>query len=269
MIMKKYIKFLCLSILVGISVSSCLKSGLEDLPAFDLKDITGVQRVEYRFVSDETSPVDGDKVVKFVTLVHNATIDAEAQEVKIQVSTPAPSEVFPMEEKQKVSNTNIAVMVSISTAAQISPIGDAPKFGVPGDWSKPNSYLVKAADGSTKEWTVEVEPLPIVNQYEGEYNAVGVDDDGNAFSMSKYLSSVDESTCQTGLSVYGDYGYTMQIKVLPDNSIEFTPTGESAGIEGAYGLTAGTENSYNPTTKTYTLNYFVGPYVFSETLTLK
>lgn len=47
-------------------------------------------------------------------------------------------------------------MASISTAARLTPLDGAPKLGVPGDWSKPNKYLVTAASGAQKEWTIEV-----------------------------------------------------------------------------------------------------------------
>ena len=50
------------------------------------------------------------------------------------------------------------VAVTISTAAIIKPIGDAPKLGVPGDWTKDNQYEVTAADGTKKTWTIVVEP---------------------------------------------------------------------------------------------------------------
>jgi hypothetical protein len=153
--MKKYIKIVFVAILF-ISVTSCLKYGLEDLPEFDLKDITGIQRVEYRFVSDEISPVDGERIVKFVSLGKIATINEEAATVSIDVSVPAASATFPETERANCSQSNIAVMVSVSTAARISPIGEAPLFGVPGDWTKANKYVVTAADGSQKEWTVEI-----------------------------------------------------------------------------------------------------------------
>ncbi|WP_341216879.1 hypothetical protein [uncultured Wocania sp.] len=159
---KMKIKYLILIVLMlPLTLTSCLKSDLEDLPEFDLKDIVGVQRVEYRYVSDEVSPVDGEKVVKFVTLSHSTTIDDTTNKVTLQVSVPAASENFSETERNNVSKSNIAVMVSISTAAIIKPVGDAPLLGVPGDWSAPNSYTVWAADGTSKNWTIEVENLSL------------------------------------------------------------------------------------------------------------
>ena len=61
---------------------------------------------------------------------------------------------FPKEEVDKVNKNNLVVILGISTAAIIAPAPDAPKLGVPGDWSKPNKYVVKAANKSMAEWTV-------------------------------------------------------------------------------------------------------------------
>ncbi len=155
MIMKRYSIII---VILAMSLTSCLKSGLEDLPEFEGKDITGVTRVQYWFVGERVSEASGQKIVEFIDLQQNpaAVIDAENATVKISVAVPAANTVFTEAERTKCSNKNMVVIVGLSTAARISPVGGAPKFGVPGDWSKPNKYKVTAADGSSKEWTVEV-----------------------------------------------------------------------------------------------------------------
>lgn len=152
--MKQYI-FSLLFILT--TMTSCLNSGLDDLPEFEEASITGVQKVEYRFVSDQISPSDNKPIVKFVDFPRTTTVDAEKRVVSIDVTVPAanPSS-FPQAERDKCSTSELAVMISISTAARVFPIGDAPLFGKPGDWSKPNKYSVQAADGTKKEWTVQI-----------------------------------------------------------------------------------------------------------------
>lgn len=152
--MKKYSYLLCLSFLFALT--SCLNSNLDDLPEFEENEITGVQRVEYRYVSDEVSQASGQNIVKYVTLTNKATIDKDARHVGIEVTVPAAGASFPDAEHAKCSTKEIAVMVSLSTAARLTPVGDAPKLGVPGDWSKPNKYVVTAANGDTAEWTVEI-----------------------------------------------------------------------------------------------------------------
>lgn len=138
-------------------MTSCLTAGLDDLPEFEGADITGVQKVEYRFVSDQISPSDNKPIVKFVDFSRTASIDEKSRTVSIDVTVPAAnSSTFPEVERQKCSTSELVVMVSISTAARIFPIGNAPSFGKPGNWSKPNKYMVHAADGSKKEWTVQI-----------------------------------------------------------------------------------------------------------------
>lgn len=155
--MKKYSYLLCLSFLFGLT--SCLNNNQDDLPAFEENEITGVQKVEYRYISDEVSAASGQQVVKYVTLtIDNAkkAVDKDVKHVSIEVTVPKVSASFPDAERTKCSTKEIAVMVSLSTAARITPVGDAPKFGVPGDWTKPNKYVITAANGDTAEWTVEI-----------------------------------------------------------------------------------------------------------------
>ena len=138
-------------------MTSCLKGGLEDLPEYEEADIVGIQRVEYRYYSSNVSNIDGEYIVKKVTLGSNATI--EDTTVSIDVTVPVAEGDFTEEERAKVSLDNIAVMASISTAARVTPLDGSPKLGVPGDWSKPNKYLVTAANGNEKEWTIQVVAL--------------------------------------------------------------------------------------------------------------
>ncbi len=156
MIMKKY-GFL-LTIILAMIFSSCLKNGLDDLPEFEDNEITSVRRIEYRFISDEISAASGQKIVKFIELKQNpaAVIDKDNASVKISIDVPPINSVFTQTHRDNCSKENIVVIVGLSTAAKISPLNGAPKLGVPGDWSKPNKYKVTAADGTTKEWTIEV-----------------------------------------------------------------------------------------------------------------
>lgn len=38
----------------------------------------------------------------------------------------------------------------------MSPVGDSSQLGVPADWSKLNRYVVQAANGNKKDWTIEI-----------------------------------------------------------------------------------------------------------------
>lgn len=132
--------------------SSCLNHDLEELPTYDGNDITSVVSVYHRYYSNTTIPIsNAKKVLQKQLQVTSSNIDKKNKTVSIQVKIPTN---FPKEEVDKVNKNNLVVILGISTAAIIAPAPDAPKLGVPGDWSKPNKYVVKAANGSTSEWTV-------------------------------------------------------------------------------------------------------------------
>lgn len=258
-------KIIYLLVILAFSATSCIEWGLEELPAYDEVEITDFD-LEHRYTSANANGVES---VVFTTLNTAVDINSENASITVTPSIPAPTSVFTQDIRRSIALTNIAGYVKLSPAAKIEPLNGAPELGIPGDFSTERQYRVTAADGKTsKVWTISVNPLPIINQYEGEYHATGIDDEGAPFEMDKFLSTVDESISETGMAWYGDWGYTIQIKVLSDNSIEIIPTGASTGL-GTAGLTAGKENKYNPSTKTFTLNYFIGPYIFSETLVLK
>ena len=140
--------------------TSCLKSGLEDLPAFTDADITNIY-FEYRYQDPNDLWIDGTAKVKYVTLVvATKTIDAAARTVTVTITVPAASGAFTATERAKVALTNLVGMTSISTAAKIEPVEGAPQLGKPGDFSAPRKYLVTAADGTTKKtWTITVTAL--------------------------------------------------------------------------------------------------------------
>lgn len=132
--------------------SSCLNHDLEELPTYDGNDITSVVSVYHRYYSNTTIPIsNAKKVLQKQLQVTSSNIDKKNKTVSIQVKIPTN---FPKEEVDKVNKNNLVVILGISTAAIIAPAPDAPKLGVPGDWSKPNKYVVTAANKSMAEWTV-------------------------------------------------------------------------------------------------------------------
>lgn len=140
--------------LVMISLSSCLTSGLDDLPVYEEAEITSVSAVRYRYISDDISPATGQKIVKEVNMTYTSEIDAEAAIVRISVTTP---ENFPETELNNLSTSaNLLVSVGLSTAARLAATNGSPDLGTPGDWSKPNTYTVEAANGKKKNWTIEI-----------------------------------------------------------------------------------------------------------------
>ena len=156
--MKTFSNLLIITLMFALS--SCLTSGLEDLPEFEYADITGVQKVEYRYISNEISTTDNQPIVKYVNLPRVTKIDKETRTVTLEVTVPAANaSSFPESERIKVSTSELCVMVTISTAAKITPLNGSPLLGVPGDWSKTNEYRVLAADGRVKDWKIQITKL--------------------------------------------------------------------------------------------------------------
>ncbi|GAB3553929.1 BT_3987 domain-containing protein [Spirosoma fluminis] len=91
------------------------------------------------------------------------------------------------------------------------------------------------------------------NNYEGNYQSTGTFNHptagARAINRPKTLSSIDETTSQTE---YADLGgsSTMWLKINADNTVTIIPKGTSAAATIQSGV-----NTYNPTTRTFTLNY--------------
>jgi len=241
-------------------LSSCLKEGLPKYPSFGGNFITKAY-VEYRWL-DSTNMYNGKAVVAYQGLtVVSQQIDSVNNVINIALAVPAPNGSFTNSQRQKVSQNNLWISFDVSTAATIAPAPGTPKAGFATDLTKPQSYVVTAANGQKRTWKIVVAPLPVINQYEGNYVETGYfthPTSPRALSMTKYLSSVDANTVVCDLADLGSNGYTMQIKVEPDNSCLVTilvngvPYGTAGGASGNQ---AGQTNQYFPATKTFILNY--------------
>lgn len=151
---------------LALCLSSCLKAGLDDnLPKFKDALITDVF-MEYRF-AHPTKTINGSPKVIVVNLnligkqlkriEDNPGAATDSAIFTVQV--PGTTEDFTTEERNKVSLANLVFMSNISPAAIMSAVEGAPRPGVPGDFSQPRKYQVKAADGTVRIWTVRVQEL--------------------------------------------------------------------------------------------------------------
>lgn len=140
-----YLKYVLL-LFTCLSFSSCLTSGLDELPAYedaDIKDFT----FEYRWMVKEGSSekLRVQKLNTEVTLGENNTVTC-------QITVPAANDVFTQDIRNQVTLSNLNAYCTISTAATITPIGDTPVLGKIGDFSKSDmQYEVVAADGKTRK----------------------------------------------------------------------------------------------------------------------
>ena len=141
--MKNIIKLLSFTVIV-LLLSSCLKSGLDDLPAFEDAEIEKVE-FEYRFVNS-------DENVAIKKLNVETTIDADNKTITCEITKPTPDSNLSEAEVAKIALNNIVCYMKISNAATITPIGNAPVLGIPGNFAGTHTYEVEAANGLTKEW---------------------------------------------------------------------------------------------------------------------
>ncbi len=150
--MKNIKNIISLIILVLIS-TSCLKSGLDDLPVYKDTEILNF-RFEYRWYDDAKTQLMVIQIQTDVSIVKATSI------VNCILTVPAKddSKGFTDAIRNQVSLSNIVGYSDISTAASIKPIAGSPVLGIPGDFSKTGlQYEVSAADGSTKrDWNLNI-----------------------------------------------------------------------------------------------------------------
>ncbi|RIJ50843.1 DUF4361 domain-containing protein [Maribellus luteus] len=256
--MKKNIYIL--AILVS-TLTSCINWGLEELPLYDEVEITSFD-LEHRYTTENANGVES---VVFTKLNSSVDISSENAIITVTATIPPPTQIFTQEIRRSISLENIAGYFKLSPASKVEPLDGAPELGVPGDFSVERKYKVTAADGkTTKIWTVKVNPLPVINQYEGAYACTGImywdgthfDGQGDLYNTSRevYLSSFDETTCVAshGASIWTG-GYSLRLKVNADNSVTVTQHDAAGNIVGE--MVPGAVNSYDPIAKKFTINY--------------
>jgi hypothetical protein len=136
-----------------VSFTSCLESGLNELPAYEEADITDVY-FEYRY---EATRSDGVKDIKYIRMTNDKRqIDAGGT-INMEIRVPATDGTFTESERAKVSLNNLVCYCYLSNVARIEPVDGAPVLGRIGNFSSAVKYKVTAADGKTsKLWTIHV-----------------------------------------------------------------------------------------------------------------
>jgi len=155
--MKNKILLILSSMALSLSLSSCLTSNTEMIEEYADNSINDVAGVWYRYITTERESSTREVLVKVELNGITKTIDKEARKVTIRVApTAARLNSIPEPARSQLGIKNVAVVVALPTATRIFPIGDAPKLGTNGDWSKPNKYVVQAANGDQAEWTIHI-----------------------------------------------------------------------------------------------------------------
>ncbi len=149
--MKKNLIFFSI-LFVSLIFTSCLKSGLDDIPTYSSAEITNFQ-FEYRWMED----VNGNNQLKVQPLTTTSVINATKDTISCAITVPAVSATFPVATRDKVVQSNIVGYANISNAASIKPLSGAPVLGAVGDFSATNmQYEVTAADGTKKVWNLKI-----------------------------------------------------------------------------------------------------------------
>lgn len=172
--MKKYTLFAALCWLF----SSCLTNERAKLDLYDGTEITSFS-LEYRYsivpkspdpdgkdglpqmrvVNIEADITTNDPNVSSASSLANPPEGSELNSITLTPYLPRVRGTFTQAEQDKISNTQIWGVTSISPGATIIPMGDAPRLGVPGDFSAPRQYKVISANGESKIWTLLVAPF--------------------------------------------------------------------------------------------------------------
>lgn len=146
-------KIAILGLMLSVLCTSCLKKNLPEYPAFDGNEITLVN-VEHRFNGSGT--MNGQPIVAYQKLTLNQTVDKTNSIINVAIVVPAANGQFTAAEKAKVLQNKLWFYMNISTAASISPTGGTAALGDPTDATKPLKYVVTAANGVTRVWTINI-----------------------------------------------------------------------------------------------------------------
>lgn len=165
--------------LVGLLLffNSCLKHGYEELANSSDKDLTAVTYT-YRFLYNDTiqkgTPTEEilkDRVCEVVFSKNSTEIEENGIKgfstvvkhdlnsvMKTGPTGSVTKEMLYEKFEQLIAEdqlTKLWVYVTISDAAEITPLEGAPELGKPGDFSKNHKYRVTAADGSIQDYTLK------------------------------------------------------------------------------------------------------------------
>ena len=139
-----------------LTLTSC---SWEELPEYDQAEISQVN-FRYRWPStDYIDDITGEPLILEVGLTTNASIDSETGTINVVISVPAAQSYFTQAVRDGISLSNLCCQVTLSTAAKIAPTDNHKVLGIPDDWTSPHAFVVTAANGTKKNWTINVTSL--------------------------------------------------------------------------------------------------------------
>lgn len=203
-IMKNKLTIIVALIFGGIFFNSCESIEINQLEFTD-SSFKEVRMYLKEIKKDHTTRKD---------LTVSSTIDKEAKKVTVLV-------------KYDADITKLYGIATLERGAKVNPVGNAPRFGTIGDYSKPQTYSVKTPNRGASEWKVIVvlaDPPPPVVGPTG-FELVRKDGTSKHIGMSMLPSSRDiEDLGNTRLGLA--YNGTDQYSSVEDNDIKFRGTSD-------------------------------------------
>lgn len=139
-------------ILTMFGLSSC---SWAELDAFEDANIENVA-FYYRYASPtDKDPITGEPMIRNTQITtSNVSINADAGTVTLELSANPAN--FPESVYAAMGLNNVVGTVTLSTAARIAKSDGHKDLGLPDDWTSPHSFVVTAANGTKKNWTITV-----------------------------------------------------------------------------------------------------------------
>lgn len=151
--MKHYI-YMLLMAAMPLLLTSCLKSGLDDIDNSDQCNITSLT-MECRWIEPNANGYDQmsrqPMTLKYMT--------NEFYEIHFTIEVPSGGTNFPFLVRDQVELDGLYMIAVISSSAKIEPLGDAPRLGYPGHWEVGTEYRYKvtAANGNYNIYTIVID----------------------------------------------------------------------------------------------------------------
>ena len=263
---------------IGLLLNSCLRQGLENFPTWE-RNLIDNAHVEVRFNTSQM--YNGQPIVGYQKLnVITSKIDTVANTVHLKLDIPAANNNFTSSIRQKVSLNEVFLYFDISTAASMKGIDGTPDPGNKTNATKTLTYQVTSASGVARQWKVTIDPLPIVNRFDGNYTLTGsMVDYSNATLTGKYpanvalISQSENSVALYDFEVAKGYGHSLISGSDNSHYGQFAPVftfdenNNVISVTNYYGqpsennrsaeLDPSGENKWDPVTKTLKVKYWM------------